>query len=177
MKHGKVRSFYEGVRRFNSLCASLSGIILIFITFSIFIDVFQRYVFNRPSIWITEVTTYLLLYLIFLGTSYALQQGVHIRVSFLSDLFQKKVQDVIRVITSLLALIFCVVLLWQTSKMTWMAYSRKWTSPTMLNVPLTLIYIGLVFGSFMLLLTLFLQILLTLQGERELDGMREGDEQ
>lgn len=168
-------SFYEKLRKFNTLCASLASLILVFVTFSIFYDVFMRYVFNRPSIWITEVTTYLLLYMTFLGTSYALQQGTHIKVTFLSDLFNLRVQRVITLITSFFALAFCLVLLWQTGKMTWLSMVRHWTSPTMLSIPLIYVYSGMVFGSSMLLLTFALQILLAFKGKTENEVHGKGE--
>ncbi|MFH1488171.1 MAG: hypothetical protein ABII06_04655, partial [Pseudomonadota bacterium] len=54
---------------------------------------------------------------------------------------------------STLATIFTLVLLWQTSIMTWTAFKEHWTSPTMLNAPYAYIYVVMVFGSLMLFLT------------------------
>lgn len=175
MTQDGVLSFYEKLKKFNTFCASLASLILVFVTFFIFYDVFMRYVFNRPSIWITEVSTYLLLYMTFLGTSYALQQGTHIKVTFLSDLFNLRAQRVITLITSFFALAFCFVLLWQTGKMTWLSVTRHWTSPTMLSIPLIYVYSGMVFGSFMLLLTFVIQILLTFKGKMENEVREKGE--
>jgi len=164
---------YSKLKRVNSFCATLSGVILLFISFSVFADVFLRYLFNRPSIWITEVSTYLLLYLTFLGTSYALQEGIHIRVTFLLTLFNPRIQDVIDRITSLCTLFFCFVLFWQTGRMAWLSYSRSWTSPTLLSVPLIYINIAMVFGSFMLFLTQLFQTLFAFKGEQVLDKVED----
>jgi len=141
------------MEKINTLCATLAGLVLLFVTFSIFVDVILRYFFNRPSIWITEVSTYLFLYIIFLGTAYALQQGLHIRVTFLVDQFRGMATRVINLLTSIFATIFTLVLLWQTSIMTWTAFKEHWTSPTMLNAPYAYIYVVMVFGSLMLFLT------------------------
>jgi TRAP-type C4-dicarboxylate transport system permease small subunit len=111
----------------------------------------------------------------FLGTSYALQQGTHIKVTFLSDLFNLRAQRVITLITSFFALAFCFVLLWQTGKMTWLSVTRHWTSPTMLSIPLIYVYSGMVFGSFMLLLTFVIQILLTFKGKMENEVREKGE--
>lgn len=133
----------------------MAGLILLFVTFSIFVDVILRYFFGSPSIWITEVSTYLFLYIIFLGTAYALQEDLHIRVTFLVDQFQPRKVRVINLMTSVLAMVFSFVLLWQTSIMTWAAFSEEWTTPTMLNAPYYWIYGVMVFGSLMLFLTFF----------------------
>lgn len=155
-----VSSFYEKIKRVNYFCTSVAGLILLFITFSIFIDVFMRYLFRRPSIWITEVSTYLFLYTIFLATSYALQEGTHIKVTFLLFSFGEQTKRYFNLVTSIFAMAFCSVLLWQTSLMTWSAFKEKWTSPTMLSAPFAYIYIVMVIGSFLLLLTFMLQTMI-----------------
>ena len=144
---------YKTIKNINSLCASLSGLILLFITFSIFIDVILRYFFNRPSIWITEISSYLFLYIIFLGTSYALQMDLHLRVTFLFTYLPRGYVRWLDRLTSIFCLVFSAVLLWQTSIMTWVSFSEKWTTPTMLGVPYAWIYVVMVFGSAFLLLT------------------------
>jgi len=159
-----LSGLYNKVKKLNYLCATLAGLVLLFITFSIFVDVFLRYFFNRPSIWITEVSSYLFLYIIFLGTAYSLQQGLHIRVTFLLDRLGPGLVRVFDLFTSILAIFFCIVLLWQTSNMAWSAYRESWTSPTMLSAPYAAIYVSMVFGSFLLLVTFILRTILAFVG-------------
>lgn len=147
------------IKKINRLSASLSGCILLFITIAIFIDVFLRYFFNRPSIWITEVSSYLFLYIIFLGTAYALQEGSHIKVTFIVGFVGPRLTKIIDLLTAIFAMIFCLVLLWQTTVMTWTAFKEDWTSPTMLSAPYAYIYIIMVIGSLLLFLTFFFETL------------------
>jgi len=171
MTSHRMQKIFDSVKKINTLAATLAGIVLLFITVAIFVDVFLRYFFNRPSIWVTEVSTYLFLYLIFLATSYALQQGLHIRVTFLLDYFGDKVRRIIDIITSLFALTFSAVLLWQTSSMTWTAFSEDWTSPTMLNAPFGYIYISMVIGSILLVLMFLGNIILMISSGKIRDHM------
>jgi TRAP-type C4-dicarboxylate transport system permease small subunit len=173
MSESKVFSLNEKIKKLNFICASLAGFILLFTTFSIFIDVFLRYFFRRPSIWITEVSTYLFLYIIFLGTSYALQQDMHIKVFFLLVAFNDRAKRIFSFITSLFAMIFCFVLLWQTTLMTWSAFKEKWTSPTMLSAPMAYVYIVMVFGSFFLFLTFILQTIEQLRSSKSPQNFAE----
>ena len=165
-KMGKIgiSKIYDQVRKLNYVCATLSGLVLLFVTFSIFVDVFLRYFFNRPSIWITEVSSYLFLYIIFFGTAYALQHGLHLRVTFLLDQFNPRVMRIVELITSLFSILFCIALLWQTSVMTWTAFTEGWTSPTMLSAPYAYIYIAMVFGSVLLCVTFLLRSILIFLG-------------
>jgi len=156
MKDGIIVRLSGKLQKLNTWCATLAGLILFFVTITIFLDVILRYFFDRPSIWITEVSTYLFLYIIFLGTAYALQQGSHIRVTFLQSPLSSGVKRFVNLVTSLLSAIFTAVLLWQSWVMTWTAYSEHWTSPTMLNAPYAFIHVAMVVGSFLLLLTFLL---------------------
>jgi C4-dicarboxylate transporter DctQ subunit len=157
MNSDTLSRMYEGLKKVNTVFASISGIILLFVTFSIFVDVFLRYFFNRPSTWITEVSTYLFLYIIFFSTSYALQSDLHIRVNFLTTYLPDSYVRWIDPLTSIFCIIFSAVLLWQTSSMTWAAYSENWTTPTMLGVHYTWIYAAMVVGSVFLLITFILR--------------------
>ena len=164
----RITSVYEIIKKVNELCALLAGLILLFITFSVFTDVILRYFFNSPSIWITEISTYLFLYVIFLGTGYALQMDLHIRVTFILTQLPKRYVKWFDGITSAFCIVFCAVLLWQTAVMTWASFTEHWTTPTMLGIPCTGIYIVMVFGSALLLLTLILRGVLQLFPEKEL---------
>jgi len=90
-----------------------------------------KYASLEPFSW---VPSYLFLYLIFLATSYTLQKGVHIRVTFILDLFKFKMKRFLELVASLFAVIICFVLLWQTSLLTRGAFKDDWTAPTMLSV-------------------------------------------
>jgi len=164
MSQGPVFTLYAGIKKVNLICATIAGILMLFVNFSIFIDVFFRYFFSRPSIWITEVSTYLFLYIIFLATPFALQQGRHIKVTFLQSRLNAKTIRIINLGCSILAMVFCLVLIWQASRMTWQAYEEKWVSPTVLNAPLVYVYIVMVVGSTLLLVTFLLRAILEFRG-------------
>ena len=170
MGKNRLLSIYDRIRKFNKFCVTISGLILLFVTFSIFVDVILRYFFNRPSIWVTEVSAYLLLYMIFLGTAYALQQGLHIKVTFIVDRFGAGRKRILNLITAFVSMAFCFVLLWQTSVMTWTAFKKNWVSPTMLNAPYVYIYVIMVFGSLMLLITLLLATILEFKTGETIEG-------
>lgn len=167
MKQSAVGAFYGVLKKVNTVCATIGGLVLLFITFSIFVDVFMRYCLNRPTIWITEVSTYLFLYVIYLATAYALQKGDHIKVTFFLDMCSKKTQRWIDLVTQILGTLFTVVLLWQTSAMTWSAFKGNWTSPTMLNAPYVYIHGIMVLGSFLLLITFVCSTILYFTGEEK----------
>jgi C4-dicarboxylate transporter DctQ subunit len=165
MSKDTVFALYTGIKKVNLVCASVAGLILLFVNGSIFFDVFFRYFFQSPSIWITEISTYLFLFIIFLATPYALQKGQHIKVTFLRYQLNPAATRVLDLVCSLLAMTFCAVLLWQTSRMTWTAFEEKWVSPTLLSAPLAYVYIVMVVGTALLLATFLLRAILEFRGQ------------
>jgi TRAP-type C4-dicarboxylate transport system permease small subunit len=108
--------------------------------------------------------------MIFLGTAYALQQGLHIKVSFVVDRFDAGKKRILNLITAFVSMAFCFVLLWQTSVMTWTAFKKNWVSPTMLNAPYVYIYVIMVFGSLMLFITFLLATILEFKTGETIEG-------
>jgi C4-dicarboxylate transporter, DctQ subunit len=159
MKKSKIEVIYGAFKKINSVCATISGLILLFASMSIFVDIILRYFFRKPTIWITETSTYLFLYIIFFVTSYALQEDYHIKATFFYDFLSDRAKRMVGLITSIFSIIFVFVMLVQTSRMTWHAIEGNWTSPTVLNVPFAYVYPAMVFGSFMLFVTYILKAL------------------
>jgi TRAP-type C4-dicarboxylate transport system permease small subunit len=162
----KLSVTYDTLKRLNRICVGLAGLLVLFISFSVFVDVILRYFFNRPSTWVTEVSGYLFMYIIFLGTSFALQEGFHIRVDFVLYQFKDPVKRIVNLITSIFSMGFCIVLLWGSSRMTWSAFKHDWVSPTLLCVPYVYVYISMVFGSLMLFLTFLFQTILEFKRDK-----------
>ena len=148
----------------NKVCATLAGLILLFVTGAIFVDVGLRYFWDRPSIWVTEVSSYLFLYIIFFSAAYALDQGLHIKVTFALDRIGPLGNRILNSITYFFCLVFAVVLLWQTTVMTLEAYRGSWTTPTILSTPFAYIYVSMIIGSLILVLTIVSHLLLTIAG-------------
>jgi TRAP-type C4-dicarboxylate transport system permease small subunit len=90
---------------------------------------------------------------------------MHLKVTFLLNLFRGRVAKVIDLITSIMAACFTFVLMWQGSVMTWTAFKKNWTSPTALNAPYAYIHIIIVIGSFLLFISLVGSAILQFTGE------------
>jgi TRAP-type C4-dicarboxylate transport system permease small subunit len=95
---------------------------------------------------------------------------MHIKVTFLLNPFGPRSRRVIDLITSIFATFFTLILLWQTSVMTWAAFKGKWTSPTILNAPYVYIHVVMVFGTLLLLLSFICSTILQFTGEESEPG-------
>ncbi len=99
--------FLKGVDRFlqGSIILLLAGM-----TISIILQVFFRYVINRPLIWPEELARMLMIWSIFLASFYALIEGGHIGLEFVMQKFPKRVARIFDIISHLLMLGFLLIM-------------------------------------------------------------------
>ena len=64
----------------------------------LFIQVVARYVFKSSLTWSEELARYLFVWQIWIGISYCVKNGTHIRVTLLKDLLGKKANKILEII-------------------------------------------------------------------------------
>ena len=93
-------------------CIMFLGVAVI-ITF----EVIMRFVFSKPTMWATEISSLLCIVASFLLFAYTLQEKGHTRVDFITAMLPGKTVFFLELFTSLLGLIYCGVLTWYGVKM------------------------------------------------------------
>jgi TRAP-type C4-dicarboxylate transport system permease small subunit len=100
-------------RILKSLDYFLKGSIIVLLagmTVSIILQVFFRYVVNRPLIWPEEFARMLMIWSIFLASFYALIEGGHIGLNFVKKRFSKRVAKIMDITSHLLMLGFLLIM-------------------------------------------------------------------
>ncbi len=125
------------VRFLTAICSVLSWLsigIMSLLAFPMIYDVIMRTA-HHPTIWAFELTTYALITATFLANAYALRNGSHFRVTFLSKMWPryKKLFDRFAYATTFL---FGLVLLVAGLDYVYAAYEVDQHSATLLNIPL-----------------------------------------
>ena len=113
----------------SAAAGALSSAALIAIVFSTCFEVVSRYVFNEPTVWATEYSTYLLLGMTFIGLAYAQRQGSHIRVELLIGYLSPSARHQLEILTHWLGLFFVVFATWQMMSFNYQEYvndTRNW---------------------------------------------------
>jgi TRAP-type C4-dicarboxylate transport system permease small subunit len=124
----------------------MSALAILAATLIIVEQVWVRYLFNAPTIWQVEIAVYLLIAATFLGAPYGLKQNGHINIDILVVWLPEKVRSRLDVITSFLALLFCLFLGWRGCVMWWEAFEGDWKSSSLLSFPLIYPYALLPLG-------------------------------
>ncbi len=151
-----ARSFHAiaaGCRRLNGALGLLSAGLIVAIVVLTLYEIVSRYGFNAPTTWTLPVCSYLLLYVIYFSTAYALQEGAHVQVSVIVERLPARARRVVEVTADVLGLAFIVVLLWQVTRFTEIAYRQGSRDLSTLSVPLTLTTTVMPVGTALLCIT------------------------
>jgi C4-dicarboxylate transporter DctQ subunit len=152
------------LERIGSLTMVFSVTIIILLSFPIGYDVIARKMGN-PTIWVFEVTLYTFIAGTFLANAYALKNGDHFRVTFLSALFPKY-KRLLNNISLITTMIFGLIILISGVLFVGYSFIHDVRSSSILNVPLYIPQLALPLGG----LSLFIQSLAMLIDRRNLNG-------
>jgi C4-dicarboxylate transporter DctQ subunit len=143
--------------RLNSVMAWIAALAIIFMMFAISYAVMMRYVWNKPVPWIVEISSYLMLYITFLGTAWLQRKGGHVEVDLFTGRLKPRVRAAFKTITSLGGAVVGFILAWKGSLVTVDYFQRDVTAIGILNTPQFLL-IGIIpIGGFLLLVEFLLQ--------------------
>lgn len=118
-------------------------------------EVIMRYCLNRPTTWVTEITSYSLLFITFLAAPWLLKQDGHVRVDILLDRLSPKTQAAFHLISSILGAAVCMTLFWYGARVSWNVFMRGYYQFSVLDIPYVYVISVVPVGS----LLLFIQFL------------------
>lgn len=84
------------------------GILLIFMTIVMSIQVIARYVFGYSLTWSEEITRYMFIWSGFLSISFSYKKGIVIKIEQVVSLLPKQIRKFISIIEKLVALVFFI---------------------------------------------------------------------
>ncbi len=116
------------------------------------LEVFMRYVMQRPTIWAWDVNIQIFAALTFLGGGYALLEKSHVTVDVFTIKMSPRMQAVVHLITSSIFFFGVVILIikgWEMFMMSWKVGERM---PTIWAPPYYWMKLLVPLGSFLLLL-------------------------
>jgi TRAP-type C4-dicarboxylate transport system permease small subunit len=97
------------VEKINRLIAYLVSALLPLMTALLVYETISRYVFNKPTIWVYDVSIFLFGYIGILGGAFVYQLNGHINVDILYSILSKRKKATLDVISNLLVLFFLVI--------------------------------------------------------------------
>jgi len=140
--------------KLNKFCGAVSGLSILTIAITVTYEILMRFIFRSPTIWVLEISIYLCIASVFLAAGYTQREKSHIRVDLLTLRLGKRDRMIIEFFTSILAIIYVLVLTWEGAKLAIGALALGETSPTVLRIPVFIPRVFVPIGGILLLLEL-----------------------
>jgi len=138
----------------------ISALLMLVIIITIWYQVFAR-LGGVSTKGIVELDGYILIWLCFFGTTYALKKGRHIRVDIIYRLLSEKVRFIFLIIGNSICVFFSLILAWEGIKLIKMYYEIEQVS-LILHIPLYIIYIGMPVGMILFAIEAIREVVLTI---------------
>ncbi len=126
----RAADLIAGISRLLGMAAVLAMLV------SVNIEVVGRSFFGHATIWVTEVSTYLVVAMTFLGAAHAARRDAHIRVDLVLDRLPPEFARHMRQATIWIAVLVTLVALWKVSAFVAENFSSGARSWSLLNMPL-----------------------------------------
>ena len=147
-------------KTFNLLDKYFEPSIIVTFTLGLFTFIFLEIIlrpFNISIAWSGEAARFLFVWVIYLGISYAIRDGRHIRVLALVNFFPVKVQRFFNLISNLVFITYQGVVLYYAIKITEKSFRLGQLAPAM-EIPLAFLYACLVVSASLSLIRLSINI-------------------
>ncbi len=158
--------------------ALLSGLGVLGMAGLITFDVLMRYFFGRPQLFVDELASFLLVFVVFAGLAYTFRAGGHVRVDLVTSSLPRPVRAWLRVVTLALGLVFLGAVIWVTALSSVGSYRYGRVSAVMLYplwVPMLLIPAGLLLMAVAMLVAFVRQVRASLGPPEGRDEVRPPD--
>jgi TRAP-type mannitol/chloroaromatic compound transport system permease small subunit len=147
-----LRLFVYAVESLNAVIGRVVALSLLALIGLVVWEVALRYVFNSPTTWGNELITYIFACYIMLGGGYTLLHRDHVTMDIVYARFSQRGKATIDVLTAGFVLIYCIVLLRETTIMTMDAWRTGQRAGSDWSPPLFPIYIFFAIGAALTLL-------------------------
>jgi TRAP-type C4-dicarboxylate transport system permease small subunit len=142
----------------NGAMAALGALCVIFMMLAISYAVVLRYLWDQPVAWVVEISSYLMLYITFLGTAWLLRKDGHVEVDLFLGNMRPRVRSGFKAVTYIGGAVVGFVLFWKGLLVTIDSYQRGVTVIGILNTPQFLLVGIIPVGGALLLLEFTLKI-------------------
>jgi len=152
VNHPLLQAYLDFLDRVNWGVRLVGGILLVLMSISVFGSVASRYLTNMSWAWIEEGSLFLMIWVVVLGTTLAIEAKHMIAVEAFASQFSGTTWKILKTVVSLTAMTFVVILIvsgWNMAKLAQMQYSITIDSLSMFWV-----YVAIPVGSCLMLLNL-----------------------
>lgn len=145
----KTGCFMDLVSGFMGSCA---GYIMLINSFIITYEVIMRHFFRSPTIWVFDISGYLLVWFGFFSVSYGIKVGSHISIDIITSSLNAKSRLLLEIFSFIICIIFSLILFIYGFELCYEHYKSMELQPTALYFPTYIVELGMVVGTFVMFL-------------------------
>lgn len=139
----KSKSPLTIIDKISTWSGKILSFLLLVMTAIVVFEVIMRYAFNAPTIWVNELSSYLLVAMGFLAGAWVLFNDEHVNVDIIRRRFSPRKGAIVDLVTYLFFFLFVGIMLWQGSRLTgqsiaWKEHSDSAWAPYLWPIKLTI---------------------------------------
>jgi len=150
-----MKTFWKFFDRLSDIMAALAGVLLVLISAAMCYTIFMRFLFRQTTIWITPMSEYSLLWIVFLGTTWLLREGGHITTDVIYIHLNERAKHYLNLIMSVVGGLACGLLLYLGIVHLCDCILHGVTDVRALTVPKSAVFIIIPIGSLFLTIQFF----------------------
>lgn len=148
------------IDKLNEVVGNIASFGVPILGFIVLYEVIMRYVFDSPTVWVHDISQFLLGAVYMLGAGYTLMLRKHVNMDMLYVRFSKRGKAISDAATGVLVMIFLCALVWYSGVMAWESVIfREVLTQSVFEPPLYPIKIIFFLGCLLLLLQALAQFL------------------
>lgn len=149
----------------NNLEAMIVSTLLFTMSILVGLQVFMRYVMRNSLSWSEELARYCMVWLVYVGVSYAVKKNMHIRVDVINLVLSDRMKKAVAVFANLMFLAFAVIVVWLGYGMAMRIARLEQTSPG-LEIPMACVYMAVPCGLGLSAIRLVQSLIVVIKGDK-----------
>jgi C4-dicarboxylate transporter, DctQ subunit len=149
----------------------LGGVLAILATATVVYGTLSRYLLHEQPSWTLEIVVYLIVWASVIMASHLMKEGGHVGADFVTTHLPQAVRRGVDVLTSLLALAFCLLVIWLGVAYAYDAYDFGEVSATSVRFPMWIAYAAVPSGALLLSLRLVQRLVMLIRNPDSVPGM------
>ena len=145
-------TFIKFVHLLSKICGNISTLLIASAVLVTTQMVLARYLFKMNTVWQTEYVIFSLAAATFIGAPYVLLKKGHVNVDLIPYYLSQKGKNILAIISSILALIFLVLLFYSSVQLFNHSWVKNIKTSTIWSFPMWKVHIFLPFGVGILIL-------------------------
>lgn len=165
---GTLMRYYDKLEEYILVLSLVVSVILVSL------QIIARYFLNFSIPWSEELSRYLFIWQVWLGTSYAQRGGKHLKVEIFYSLMRPVGRKIIKITSDVIFMLFSIFLTYNGFSLVMALVHRNSISPAM-EIPMYFVYLSLPISNLVLSIRILMEIKETLKMSSDVFADNKGE--